>query len=612
METIQATPDRPTKREWLRAHAPLVLLGVAVLLAYALVVPRMGSEGVVRGGTLELDRGQPVPELKRSASTARNIYGFVVAPFDKAKVSFALPKTFPVEGDKTTLTITAGGGPGVSTRVTLIDASGARHLLGRPERWLGHTVDASSLVGSDGSRLEITATNSQNEPRLVADRLVVLSYPPAAIPKASRWEVTALIVLALLFVLVLLNRARRDAPLIAAAGILTFIVWPKIVAAAFVPLSDPGLWDAATGAKWLDIDQGLLSGTFGGLSHLAVQLLHAMSFVTGTGATGARVASMVVGLAALAAIYYLGLRVAGRVGAVAASVCALFADSFRASLVDGTSTTTLVLAACLFLVAAHRVLQRGDRGSLVVLGAAGAIAILAEPLWWPGVVATIVLLAVRHAPHAGGRRAALIAGLVALVVISLPARISVAHQQNDLNGDVVERLTGARNAEFVGRGHGAPPTAAALEANPRGGPQVGMLDYLFGDHGLDGTVEGTVGGAFDSVSAIGERPQTEVFGLLAFLLEIAGVLVLILVPRLRMLVLAAALLSLVPWFLADHGLSGAFASGAAIFPALLLGGATIAHMAYKAARERYAGTELPGAGSLLPAVRRRARLSKPG
>jgi hypothetical protein len=295
---------------------------------------------------------------------------------------------------------------------------------------------------------------------------------------------------------------------------------------------------------------------------------------------------------------------------VAATLCALLTDSFRASLVDGTSTTTLVLAACLFLLAVHSVLRRGDRGSLVLVGAAGAIAILAEPLWWPGVVVVVVLLAVRYAPHAGGRRAALVWALTALVVVSLPSRISVVHQQHDLAGDVVERLTIARNAEFVGRGHGAPATRDALITNPASGPQVGMASYLLGDHSFSGAVEGTVGGGYDAVAAIAERPDTKLFGLLAFLLELAGVVVLLLVPRLRLLVVSAVLLALVPLFLAHHEVAAAFASGAALFPALLLGGATVALMAYRAARERFAGRELPRAGALGAGLRRRVRLSK--
>jgi hypothetical protein len=602
-----------TWRERLRARAPLMVVGIAALITYALVVPRMGADGTARNATAELDEGQPLPGLRKSRTTARNLYGFVVSPYGSSKVSFAIPPSFPVKGDRTILRVTAGGGPDVSTEVYLIDQAGSRHLLGRPEQWHAQPVDVTSLVRQRGARLEFSATNSGNATQLFADQVLAASYPAAAIPRATRWEVGALIALVVLFVLVATHRARRDAALIFATGLLAFLVWPSIVASALGRQPGTELWTPAIDAKWLDLDRGLLSGTFGGVSHLAVQLFHPLTFVTGTGLTGAGVASMVVGLAALVAIYYMGLRVAGPVGAVAATVCALLTDPFRASLTDGSSTTTLVLAACLFLIAAHRVLQRGDRGSMMTLGAAGALAILAEPLWWPAVVAAVVLLALRHAPHAGRRRVALAAGLGVLVLLSLPSRVSVADQTGDLNGDVVRRLTVTRNVEFVARGHGAPPDQAALDADPAGGPQVGLVGYLLGDHGVFGVIDGTVSGASDSVFGTRSRPQSKLLGVVAFLLEIAGVLVLLLVARLRLLVLIAALLPIVPWFLASRGVIEPFPAGAAFFPALLLGGATVAYIAARAARENFAGASLTDAVAAGAAVlRRRERSPRPG
>src|SRR3989442_432195 len=81
--------------------------------------------------------------------------------------------------------------------------------------------------------------------------------------------------------------------------------------------------------------------------------------ITGTGAAGARVASMLVGVLAIVAIYALGRRVAGLVGAGAAVTLALICDPFRDSLSSGNSVAVLVLASCIFLLAMHRVLVKG-------------------------------------------------------------------------------------------------------------------------------------------------------------------------------------------------------------------------------------------------------------
>src|SRR4051812_34682720 len=98
---MDATGEPAVKSRFgrLRPWVPLIALGVVVLIVYALVVPRMGSVGTVRSGTLELDRGQPLPGVDKSRRTLRNVYGFVALPFSRAKVSFDLPRTFPVEGD---------------------------------------------------------------------------------------------------------------------------------------------------------------------------------------------------------------------------------------------------------------------------------------------------------------------------------------------------------------------------------------------------------------------------------------------------------------------------------------------------------------------------------
>jgi hypothetical protein len=372
------------------------------------------------------------------------------------------------------------------------------------------------------------------------------------------------------------------------------------------------MWNAATHAKWLDLDRGLLSGTVGGNSSLALQLYHAVSPVTGTGAAGLRSAVMLVGVLAIAAIYALGRRVAGQVGALAAVTVALLADPFRLGLTDGSSTGTLVLAATVFLIAVHRALQRADAEAMALLGGTGALAVLAEPTYWPGVLAGLVVLALRQAPK-GARRRALVIALAAFALVSLPSRVSVAHQSGgDLTSDVTLRTTLARNIEFLGRGHSAPPDAAALGANPYGGQPVGLGSYVFGDHSLSVVAGGALSGAYDGLSAAARRPETKLVGLLAFLVELVGLVFLLVVPRFRLLVLIPAMVALVPWFLASRGLFPPFIAQAAFWPAMLAGAAAVGYAAWNAARERLSGTRLSSAAATrLVAARPSRRSAQP-
>jgi hypothetical protein len=486
------------------------------------------------------------------------------------------------------------------------------HPLGTAVRWQAHEVDVSGILGAEQGRLVFAAANSGGEARLIADRVTVATYPPGAIPKAGRWEVALWVALIALLALALLRRLRADWALALGTGLTAYLVWPSVVGGALQPpLTD--VWAAATHAKWLDLDRGLVSGTFKGSSSLAVQLYHALSPITGTGAAAGPSAGMLVGVLAIAAIYALGRRVAGGVGAVAAVIFALLADAFRLSLTAGMSTGTLVLAATLFLLAVHRTLARADTEAMVLLGGAGALAVLAEPTWWPGVIAGLALLALREVPR-GARRHALVVAVAVFALVSLPSRVSVAHQSGgDLTADATLRTTLARNDEFVGRGHGAPSNAAALAANPYGGQPVGLGSYVFGDHSLSVVAGGALSGAYDGLSAASDRPDAKLVGLLAFLVELIGLVFLLLLPRLRLLVLIPALLALVPWFLESRGSFPPFVAQTAFWPAMLVGGTAIAYAAWGAARERLAGTRFTAAAAArVAAVRRLRRSPEPG
>jgi hypothetical protein len=272
-----------------------------------------------------------------------------------------------------------------------------------------------------------------------------------------------------------------------------------------------------------------------------------------------------------------------------AATCALVTDAFRLSMAAGDAATTVVLAAALLLLAVYVVIVRGDRLAMAALGGAGALAILAEPLWWPVVVVAVGAIALRHAPH-GNRRAALAIALLTLVAVSLPSRISAAHQASgDLAGDVSERATIARNAEFVGRGHGAPDTNQELAADPAGGPAVGLGEYLVGEHSISSLTDGVVDGASDGVAAVAAREQSTLVGLLLFVVQLAGFFYLLILPRLRVLAALAVGLAIVPWFFASVGVLAPFTATAGAWPALLLGAAVVTYALEPALRRRIQG-----------------------
>lgn len=578
--------------EVIRRRLPALALLAAFVVLSALVIPRLDATGSATVTPYELDSSKPVPRVRLHGLT-RNVYGFVASPFGSGTASFGVPAPPSNLGDRTVLLITAGQAD-APTRVTLVDRSGRRHLLGTARAWRAHEVNVSGIrLGGRRSRLAFAATSESPVARLVADRVVIATYPPSAIPEAGRWEVAAWAALGVLAVLALLGRLRRDLLLVGATGLTAWLVWPSIVSSALAPLPSD-VWLPATHASWLGLDHGLLSGTFGAASALSVQLFHVLGPITGTGAAGARVASMLVGVLAVVAIYALGRRVAGLVGAGAAVTLALICDPFRDSLSSGNSDAVLVLASCLFLLAMHRVLVKGDLLSLALLGATGAIAMLADATWWPGLVASLVLLALWFAREASPRLRLAVA-LGVFVLVALPARVSILDQGGNLTSDVTLRTTYARNAEFAGRGHGAPPDSATLAAAPYSGPRVGLGSYVFGDHSLPVVADGTVSGAYHALGSAGARPATKIVGLLAFLLELAGLAYLLILPRLRLFVLIPALLSLVPWFLSDRTDNHPFVTVAGFWPAMLLGGAALVYAGSQLAAPRVRASGLVSA-----------------
>jgi hypothetical protein len=581
--------------EWRRA-APLMAILVAFVVVSIVVLPRLQADGDVQQTTYDFVTGKPITGLRTTGPVLREPYGFMLPSNSNGRVSFQIGTTAPPQGQRTLLLVTAGGTAlGSPTTLSLVDGAGVRHTVATPAGWYQRHVDITRLLSGGGiTRLDFVTRNRTKDFQRIVLQVRVATYPTGAIPDAGRWEVGLWVALAVLLVLALLRRLRQDAILALGAGFTAFLIWPAIQSAVFQDVPSD-LWQPATHAGWIDLNTGLLSGTFGIRSALAVQLLHALTPITGTGLVGARTASMLTGVLAIVAIYALGRRVGGPAGAVTAVACALLTEPFRANLSTGNSTGTLVLAACLFLLAVHRVLLRPDRGGMLLLGAGGAIAILAEPTWWPGVVAAVVLLAVRYAPK-GTVRGALVAALLALLLVSLPSRVSVARQSGgDVNADVSGRSTLARNVEFLGRGHGAPPNRKALTADPTGGPTAGLFGYVLGDHSLSVVGGGMLSGADDGLSALQQRVETpHILTLVAFIVELAGLAFLLVVPGLRLLVLIPALLALVPWFFANRGVLDPFIAQTAFWPAMLAGAAAVAYAVWGITRERLAARGVGG------------------
>jgi hypothetical protein len=102
------------------------------------------------------------------------------------------------------------------------------------------------------------------------------------------------------------------------------------------------------------------------------------------------------------------------------------------------------------------------------------------------------------------------------------------------------------------------------------------------------------------MSAVAAWPDTGLAGLVGFIVELMGVVLLLMLPRLRLLVVIAALLALVPWFFESRVTGQPFLSQSGFWPAMLAGAATVAYTVLGLARERL-GSRRRAAG-----LRRRA------
>jgi len=562
--------------------AALVLAVVALTLVAAARMPVSGDVAVL--DTLDLNAGTPTPGVESQVERDEN--GFLVDGRASATASIPLRSFGELEGeDRALLAITAYGGPELDTDLEVITAAGARRTLATPTGALSaEQFDVTDDARSGILTLYVRARNEDDQPALFLDQVIQMTAPESMQSSASRWLVAAWLAVLVATVLHLRRRLAHHWPLPIVVGLAGYLFWGPVVDQSFDQLGGQAaaLWEAATAATWVSLDTGLVSGSWELLSSLTVQMFHALTPLTGDGDAGARAASSLVGVAALIGIYAAGNRVAGRLGAVTAASLALIADPFRLAAASGEATTTLIFAAALLLTAIHVCLARTSRDEIIVLAAGGALAVLAEPTWLPGVLATMVVLTLAYGPR-GQRLRVISVGLLALAVLLLPHLVSVANQnEGNLNAEVTQRATAARNIEFLGEGHGAPDSEAQLAGDPLAGPDVGLAEYLLWDHSPVTFAGGALSGLYENLSAASERHEARLLGLLGFVVGVLGAIYLLLIPRLRMLLLLPVLVGLPTLFFASRDVLDPFVAGAALWPAFLVGGGVLAYVAYNA------------------------------
>lgn len=568
-----------------RAAGAFVAAGLAILaVALAIAVgPGIRATGTpVEVGALELGTAAPAAGAVARGAVESNANGYLADPGGTARV--ALPLHLPARaGTRTLLRLwTYGDAQYVTTTVALVSGDGSRRSLGRAALWAGKTFDVTAEAHRGTTRLEVTSTNRLVGPALFLDRVAPVSAPESAVATAPAWSVALLVLALTAALLAVAGRLRRHWPLALALAVAAALGWRRIAGAGLdtLPLGPATSWQQANAASWLGLHDGLLWGSWNGASSLAVQLFHAFTPIVGDAAVGARSASLLALLLALAAVYALGHRVAGRRGALVATLVALAAAPLRDAAVDGGALPVLVLAGALLGYAVHACAARVTPGSAALLGLALALVALAEPLWLPGAVLALPLVVLARGER-GGTARALGAGVLVLALMLTPHLASTAAQSDgDALAGVTTRAILARNQEFAGKGHGA-PTALEQLREPLGGRPVTLDSYVFGDHSGGQVVGGTVTGAREALAAFAGGSALAV---LSFALAALGLLYVVMLPRLRLLVLVPALVALPALFVAGRTPADAFSAGAVLWPALPACAAILVYAATELAR----------------------------
>jgi hypothetical protein len=583
--------DRRRFRAWLRSlgrfEAFVAVIVIAAVVTSVFAVPRARITGSPLEPVVE-ELGQdaspararisPPPRLDAplgQAPVVENVDGYAISP--SAHGSVTLPIRVRVApDDRAFLRLWVYGSQAVPVSVELLRRGEPIRLLGTPSIWAGQRFDVTDDVANGPVAVRVSAINRGPTSALFFDRLTALTVPPSTAPAADPALVGLWLALLTAAALGIIGRLRLHWPLVVVVAFASALFWRGVERDSVVPLEREAaeLWASASGAKWLDVNTGLVSGTFGSQSALAVQLFHALRPLVGTGTGGALAASVLIGVAAVIALYCLGYRVAGRASAVAVASLALLAEPFREAASSGTAVTTMVLAAALFAYAIHASLAVASPPAIAALAVTGALAVLAQVLWLAGIVVGVAVLVGLYAPD-GRRVRSLAVALLALAVLLVPSRLSVANQHDgDIFGDLADRATSARSIE------------RSSDGLPPDGEGVGLTEYVFADRSVSVVAGEVLTGASDSVDALADGGETGVAGVLGLLFCAVGAVYLLIVPRLRMLVIVLTLLAAPALVFVGRHAMPPFAGAVPPWTALLAGGGLLAYVLTRVARAR--------------------------
>lgn len=575
---------------WLRRHAVPVTLVVLALAAATAVGPGIRATGTpAEVGTLELGTAVAPDGAKAVGAVTEDASGYVVGAKGSGRVT--VPLDLPSRaGERTLLRLWVYGSAQAHSSVVLVSGDGGRRVLefpsvvGQAAQYLGQTFDVTAQAQRPDARLEVSVTNRQTAPTFFLDRVAPVLAPDTAVASAATWSVALLVALLAAALLAVAGRLRRHWPLPLALAGVAALVWSDVHAASFetLALGPVTTWNAAVAGSWFGFHDGPLWGSWIGSSSLAVQVFHALTPIVGDAPISARSASLLALLLALSAIYALGHRVAGRVGAVTAIAVGVAAEPLRDAALSGDALPVLVLAAVLFAYALHVCAAETTPQTAALLGGAIVLLALAEPLWLPGAVLALpVVVFVRARPET--RLRTLGAGaLVVLVLLAGHLASSAAQHDGNALADVGARAVAARNLEFAGLGHGAPSVLEAAR-DPLGGHAVTLTGYVLGDHSISQVVGGALAGGQESLSAFSRGSALAV---IAFAVALLGVLYTLCLPRLRLLVLVPLLVALPALFVAGRTTFDALSAGAVVWPALPAGAAVLAYAASRLVARR--------------------------
>lgn len=600
-------------RRWVSDRRGRVAAAVLIALAIAaavLVGPGIHASGELQEvGVLELGAPQSPPQAETRGAVTEDENGYRVGARSQAMVT--LPVTLPRPRDgRTLLRVWAYGPQRVTTIVVLRAADGSQRTLGRAVDWEGETFDVSAEARRGPTvRLEVTSRNATADSTLFFDRVAPVAAPDSLSITASSWSVGLLVALVAAALLAVGDRLRRHWLLAGLLGGAAALLWAGIPSRSLEPLSPEvaPTWSAAVEASWFGFHDGLLWGSWKGLSSLSVQVFHALTPIVGTAPGSARAASLLAGLCALAAIYAFGNRAAGRLGGVVAFGCATAAAGFSDAIVEGGSLPVLVLAGALMGYALHACLAVATPLAIGLLAGGVALLALAEPAWLPGALAMLVIVAL-VCGRQGERRRVVGIGVITLVVLLTPHLASTASQNSgSVFANVSARAIAARNIEFLGQGHGS-PTIDEAARDPFAGRPVTLPGYLFGDHSVSQVAGGVLAGGQASLAAFGKRGDSGALGTIAFLLVVLGVLYVLVLPRLRLLIMLPPLVIAPTLFIAERTDGDPLAAGAALWPAMLVSAGILAYAAVKLGRPAIEPRLSPIANlwSRLPPLRHRS------